>query len=406
MNNRSTITRSTLSLAIVAALTAGCHSSGGGGDEEQSAPTPQKVVVATVAPDYSSGAHAVFNTESPYDGQTDLAPTSSDITVVCHGDEFFRIERFTGENVTRFDINQPDAPLAQLSTKDASGVETANSNPHDLVFASDNKAYLLRYGSPKAWIVDPKASTDDAFKTGELDLSAYSVDGAPEMERGLIVDGKLYILLQRFDQSFAPQDAYVAVFDTATDSEIDTRPDQDGLKGILLPIKNPSDIEYNAETGLIYVQGSGRFGFAPQEPEYTGGIATIDPANQYATQLLVDDGDAQNHPLGQITDMEIVSADKGYLVGYAGFNDNTLYSFNPMTGAVDSDDHGVPQPVAGIEHTPIGGLAHDAQGQLWVGIADSTDPGLELLNGEDGSVIEQRLSTTLNPSTIAICDAQ
>lgn len=367
----------------------------------------QSAVIATVAADFSAGAHAVFSTADPYANVTQQSPTVSDITVVCHGEHFYRIERFSGENVTRFHISKPDEVLTQFSTQDTRGVEAASSNPHTLVFASDTKAYLLRYGSDKAWIVNPAATTDAEYKIGELDLSAYSNDGVPNMTRGIVVDDKLYIVLQRLAADFSPQDAYVAVFDTNTDTEIDTAPNSDGLNGILLPLKNPGDIEVLVGNNLIYVQGTGRFGssLANREPEYTGGVATIDPANDYATTLIFDDGDADTHPVGLITGMEIISETKGYLIGYTGFTDNTLFSFDPSSGTLDTDASGKPVAVAGIESTSIRGLAVDNNGTLWVGIADDTAPGVKLVKAADGSVISDLLATTLNPSTITMCDA-
>ena len=403
-----------ISLLLLAGATviSGCQLTRGGADDEPAvaAPAAQKAVIATVAPDYSSGAHAVVSTTEPFAAMTQLAPTVSDITVACNGKYFYRIERFSGENVSRFDIAQPDTPIYQYSTKDSSGVETASSNPHGLVFISDTKAYLLRYGSPKLWIVNPLASTEADFKIGEIDLSAYSVDGSPNMDRGVVVDGKAYITLQRLDKSFAPQDAYVVVIDTETDEEIDTDPATDGLKGILLPVKNPGDIEYSSDDGLIYVQGTGRYGSSfsnpPRDPEYTGGIVSIDPRNDHATKLVLDDGDATSHPFGLITGMEITSATKGYIIGYKGFTDNALYSFNPATGKVDVDADGKPKVVAGISGKGIGGLGADRSGQLWVSIADSNDPGVKLVKADDGTVIKERISTLLNPTTIAFCDAE
>ncbi len=389
----------------------GCQLTRGGGTDDtnttDTTPKGQKAVVATIAPDFSSGAHAVFSVEAPYEGTTQLSPTISDITVRCSGEYFYRIERFQGENIARFHIAQPDTAIYQYSTKASDGTETASSNPHDLLVISPTKAYLLRYGSPKLWIVNPSAETEADFKIGEIDLGAYSIGGAPNMDKGIVVDGKAYITLQRLDETFAPQDAYVVVIDTETDTEMDTQPAADGLKGILLPVKNPGDIEYSQDDGLIYVQGIGRYGnsFSGQDPEYAGGIVSIDPKDNNKVTLVLDDGDADNHPFGLITGMEITSATKGYIIGYKGFTDNALYSFNPATGQVDADATGEPVVVAGISGIGIGGLGVDADGKLWISMADATDPGIKVIKASDGSVIEERISTVLNPSTITFCDA-
>ena len=98
----------------------------------------QTAVVATVAPTYDSGAHSIISVD-PVDGprtaQNDLLPTTiSDISVASYGTYFYRIERFSADNVTKFDINAPDKPIWQYSTMAAG--ETVSSNPHGLVFLS------------------------------------------------------------------------------------------------------------------------------------------------------------------------------------------------------------------------------------------------------------------------------
>ena len=150
-------------------------------------------------------------------------------------------------------------------------------------------------------------------------MNAYADDdGIPEMESGVIVDGILYITMQRLN-NFAPSEtAYVALFDTATDTEIDTGvANDDNVLGIPLPIKNPGSIQYLEENDTIYVQGAGNAYATP--PDYTGGIVTIDPSS-YAVELLVDDGETT----GNISGMVIANADKGYFIGYAGWGAGQL----------------------------------------------------------------------------------
>ncbi|MFT6905415.1 MAG: hypothetical protein ACJAS1_002071, partial [Oleiphilaceae bacterium] len=80
------------------------------------------------------------------------------------------------------------------------------SNPYEMHFVSDSKAYILRYGSPSIWIVDPSVSAADEenFKIGEISLSAYDEDRIPEMVAGLISGNKLYVVMQAMDSNYAP----------------------------------------------------------------------------------------------------------------------------------------------------------------------------------------------------------
>ncbi|MEZ4526539.1 MAG: hypothetical protein R2941_11525 [Desulfobacterales bacterium] len=53
----------------------------------------------------------------------------------------------------------------------------------------------------------------------------------------------------------------------------------DGVKGIALPIRNIGAIQYLEENSSIYVQGVGDYGssWSGRDPEYSGGIVRIDP---------------------------------------------------------------------------------------------------------------------------------
>lgn len=363
----------------------------------------ETAVVSTVAPDYSSAAHSVIAVDplgGPRAVQNDLLPTAtSDITVAAYQNFFYRIERFQANNVTKFDISAPDTPVWQFSTNDAG--DTGSSNPYDLLFVSAEKAYLLRYGTTRAWIVNPSAADASGFKIGELDLGAYAdEDGIPEMSGGTVAGGKVFIALQRLDQDngwIPANTAYIAVFDTTTDTEIDTGiPNDDGVKGIPLPIKNIGAVQYLAENDRVYVQGVGDFGssWSARDPEYSGGIVEIDPLT-YAVDMVVDDGDADDHPYGNISGMDIVSADKGYFVGYAGWGDNTLYAFDPTTGDVygPANDDLKGKNIAGME----AGAYADNNGMLWV--CNQTDAQVVILNTADDT-IDETVSTNLNPTRV------
>jgi len=363
--------------------------------------TMQFAVTATAAPDFASGATSVINVATPRVSRNNLKPTISDLAIDCHGRHFYRIERFQGDNVTKFDVMAPEQVVYQFSTQAPS--DTAPSNPYQMVFMNADKAYLLRYGSTKAWIVDPSAQTESNFKVGELDLSAYAdADGVPEMAAGAVVDGKLFIVMQRFELFQTLQTAYVAVFDTVTDQEIDTGKATNNLKGIPLSIKNPLNIGYLAENDRIYVQATGKSEFGSSPAEYTGGIETINP-DDYNTQLVLDDGDENDHPFGQILNMALVTQSQAYFIGSTAFQTNSLYRFNPTTGAIFSDVNG-PVAVAGLFDSNLTSLAVDRNANLWVGNGDLAAPGMVVIDTADDSVEEALIGTNLNPVETCFCE--
>ncbi len=361
----------------------------------------QMGIVATVASDYSSSALSVA-TVDPKTGprivlNNQLPSAKSDITVKAFGSYFYRLGKYQSDNVTKVAVNAPNTPIWQYSSNDAAG---ESSNPYDLIFVNSQKAYLLRYGATTAWIVNPSATTEAAFKIGELDLSAYSDDGVPEMAGGVIANGRLFIILQRLDSFFCPSNtAYVAVFDVATDTEIDTGHGQGNMKGIPLSIKNPLSIQYAAGNNTVYIQGVGSFpggGWCDPVYEYTGGIESINPQT-YATRVVLDDGDATSHPYGAIAGMLIASPTKGYFVGYAGWGDNALYQFNPTTGAVTGALEGFQNIIiAGMES----GTYLDKNRMMWV--CNQSDATVDIVNTENNTLSE-RLDTNLNPLSVAFC---
>lgn len=344
-------------------------------------------IVATIAADYSSGAHAVISKDDNGDrlATNDLVPTGSDITVAAYGSHFYRIERaFAGNNITKFAGTDPQTPIWQYSTQDVGSAVL--SNPYDMIFVSETKAYVLRYGTGVAWIVNPLAETEAEFKIGELDLSAYDADGVPEMVSGVIANGNLYIAMQRLDNYAVTQNAYVAIFDVNTDQEIDANIAGDSLKGIPLQIRNSGNIIYEPVSNSIFVQGSGSY----WPEEFTGGIEKID-LTSLTTTVVVDDGDAVTHPYGLITELAVVSDSIVYFVGYAAWADNTLYKLDLGTAEITATD------VVSLISGQIANLSVDAEGLLWV--SDSANATVRIIDPATDTEVDA-LYTNLNPDKV------
>lgn len=347
----------------------------------------QKAVTVTAAPDFSSGAHAWASVDpvtGPRVVEYNLNPTISDLTVAANGPYFYVIERYQADNVSKYHIDAPTTRLWQCSTLGTEG----DGNPHDMVFAGSSKAYLTRYESTKLWVVNPSAADCAGFKIGEIDLSAFADgDGIPEMDKGIIVGGKLFITLQRMDRNagWVPQNGYLAVIDIATDTVIDPGiPNPDNVPGIPLNADNPSTIQLLPENGQLYVQCAGRF--SPQQ--LTGGVVKVDP-NTYATQTILSSS-AIN---ANIFDIAVLSPSKGYLIGYAGWQNNTLYSFNPTTGAV------LQSGIAGLAGTNLlGGLKIDKNKMLWAGTV-----GELVVIDTVGDTQNETLNVDLNPLRTVFC---
>lgn len=379
-------------------LTLGACSGGGGGGGSGAAVGANTAVVAARAPDFSSGAVSLVNRAAPFTARNNLAATISDIVVRSGGDHYFLIERFGTDRISRYAAANPATPVFTYSTQDAG--DTESSNPIDLLIVSPTKAYLLRYGAGTLWIVNPSATTEAAFKTGEIDLSQYDpVDGVPEMTGGLIRDGLLYVTMQRLENFAAVKNSFVAVIDTASDMEIPTGNTMTPPLGIELPAINASRIVASAAGGAILVLADGGFD-SSFEPMFAGGIVRIDPMNFGAT-LLLDDGTPGNAPFGQLVDLDIAASDRAYFIGSAGFfGTQTLYRFNPLTAAA-------PVAVSAAQGVNLSTLSVDAAGQLWLGRAEDTAPGLTVLGFSGGAetVLAPLIDTVLTPLNIDFVSA-
>ena len=366
-----------MGIAAVAVFAAGCS---------DSSSTPEGcgecyTVITGVASDYGS-SHLTLASGSSYEYTEGYAAQDlSDIGSAIYDGSFYRLGRSSQDNLTKYSVDNPNLVEWQFS------VET-DANPYDIVFASPQKAYVIRYGASSIWVVDPSvsASEEEFFKLAEIDLSAYDPDTVPNMSAAKIVDGKLFVAMQALDASWVPGQAYLAVIDTATDTEIDV--DGNPANGYALPltIKNPIDIDVQGSS--IYVTGVGRY--YPQE--FTGGIEKVN-ATTYDSTLLVDDGG----DLGQIPRIAIVSDTLGYLVDYASWQNTSLRRFNPSTGEVSDT------VVTGFSGIDIASLAVSAYDELWVGIGDAEAPEIRVLDTNDDSLIET-LELTMNPTQIHFMD--
>lgn len=354
-------------------------------DDEDVTPSDHYAVISTQASDNSAGDISIISLED-YSADNTNFSGGSDSVVSTYGEYIYRLGRFGQDNITRIDINDLDATPKQYSTDD---VSEESSNPYKLVVKDDSTGYLIRYGSSKIWIVNPLADTAEDFKTGEIDLSDYSgSDSIPEMADALLVDTKLYVLIQNLDRDngWVPGTAYVAVIDTSNNNtEIETNTDASTPKGIQLSVTNPNKLVYLSTNNTMYISGVGPYFPA----DYSGGIESIDLSDN-STNLVVDDGTSEAHPYGQVNNIAVLNSTRGYFIGYSAWKDTAVYSFNPTTGAVDSTPLLENKDISDIEIGPLG--------NLWV--TDRNNSGITIFDTVDNTVFKELIDTDLVPSDI------
>lgn len=337
--------------------------------------------IDTVEVDESASSYDIIN---GYEG-VDL----TDMAIASYGKNYYRIGRYLQDSITKYSYENPNQIEWQFSVNMEG--ETG-SNPYDIVFVSEDKAYVIRYGADSILIIDPSVSfnDEDNFQIGSIDLSAYNHEdqNVPFMSAAVLHEGNLYVTMQVMNGDWVPGDAMLAIIDTTTDTEVET-------SGVNLLVKNPIDLDVLGDS--LYVSGIGRYAnnwnTPPTPAEYTGGIEKIN-LDDLSSVLLVDDGDAEVHPYSQINGLTLVSETKGYFQSYVGWQDNALYEFNPTTGAV------VETPLTGLSGIDMRVAEVSLEGELWVGVGDDAYPEIQVIDPEDNSVI-QTIYTDKTPIGIA-----
>lgn len=352
------------------------------------ADAPYFAFASTRAADFSAGFYERISIGDTIElsGCTDSI-ASSDNVADTDGVNLFGIGRFQQDNITRYNAESLEADY-QYSVVGEDGVA---SNPYDIAFVSESKAYVARYGTTQVWIVNPSAASQEEFFIGEIDLSPYDTDGAAEMSQAVIVGDKLFVLMQRLKEFSPSIDGYIAVIDTNTDTEIATGQGEDGLNGIRLPMRNGMQMFFNEATNDLVVASTGDAfnDEAELADKLTGGVLLVD-ATDYSVDVLIED-DA----LGEfVSNVVIASADKGYVVSFTGFGTSFLRAFNPSTGIVDID------PLAEFNGVDITTLQVGPSGNVWVGRADAAENGFDLINPADDTLIGDRVRTELVPGSL------
>lgn len=364
--------------------------------------TPSFAVVQTVAPDYSGSEVVTLDPETEVVTKGYYIKDGSDYTVRSYNKDVFHIGRFFIDTIAKYNADALDTEVWSYTTQDTG--DSTSRNPYDIVSLSDTKAYILRYGSSKVWIVNPQATNADDFKIGELDLDSYIAEdnsnGTPNPSAGTIVDGKLFITLQRLNDAYSPNTAYIAVFDTETDLEIETNANADDtVMGIPLVGVNPLGNSIVSKDGVVYVTTRNSY----SDTDLTLSRVEAITASDYSLRTVLTADDIAENTSAFIGSSAIVSATKGYLVAEETFFSpyrvlSTVYSFNPTTGVIADT------AVAETGTEQISHISLDAANFLWISVSNPANPGVDVVNTETDVKELPRFATELNPTAIAFIE--
>lgn len=263
------------------------------------------------------------------------------------------------------------ATLAQYSAGNG-------SNPHDMAFVSEEKAYVSLYDASKIWIVNPLTGQS----LGEIDLSSYAdADGNPEVDQLFIQGTNLYASIQRLDRnnSDAPTNtSSVLVVDTQTDQVTNEIP---------LTFPHPVTGFAPLSNGDLLIPCVGNFGIID------GAIETIHTQTHTSSVVMTEEvfgGDAY--------EIAMIHDSKGYVVVLDSSFNTSMVSFDPSSGT----------QLATIlvgDGTVISDLAVNANQQVYVTYRDSSSPGIRIFDGNtDIELTSTPISTGLLPFEIVILE--
>ena len=362
-------------LLVIALITMGCEED----TSDVVKPTSRAMQFAFVTTtDFQTGSASVIWLDGSYTTDKDVAAIHSDAVARYYHGLIYVVNRFGADNIQVLD------PQNGFSTKRQFSVEPG-SDPHDIAFVSETKAYVTRYNSTELWIVNPTTGT----KQGSVDLSSLADgDGIPEMDHLQLMGDRLFVTVQRVDRT-ANWDpvgrSYVAVVDVSADTLVDVDPATAGSQPIVLDGTNPfSDLQLDGTTGKFYIACVGHWGVADS------GVELVDSANLTTEGIVLTGATVA----GDITDVAFASEEKGYAITTDANFHNVLISFNPMNGTVTGTVYAPGDFV--LQDVALGPGA-----ELFLGDRTATNPGVRIYDaGTGGEITSNPIDVGLPPFSI------
>lgn len=298
---------------------------------------------------------------------------ASDYTIDVYEQYLYHIGKFNIDTLTRYDAA---AEFLQADyTYSLTEPESSSSNTYQFVQVAEDKAYVVRYDKTSVQVVDPSAD-EESFVLGEVDLAAYVAEGAtyPRMHSAVVSDDKLFVGLQRLDANWQPTQSYVAVIDIATNAEIDTDAEDEGLKGIQLSADNLYSMAEDDD--YIYVAGRGDYS------DNSGALERIS-LDDYSVDTLIDGStfaalnDVENGVYYHVLAVEVVDDTLFVKINVEGGDAPRGYIYSAPTNNPANFTDVTPEAFAGEKIAVIQSGPDDT---LWVSLDNAETPDVYVLN--------------------------
>ena len=294
-------------------------------------------------------------------------------------DKVYIINRLGQDNVLVLNHSDLKTPLTQYSTGNG-------SNPHDMAFVSEEKAYISRYGRTQVLIVNPV--TGDSL--GAVDLSDFAdADGLPEVSQLALYGNYLFAACQRLDRDngWVPTDvSVIAVVDVMTDQVVDVDANTAGVQGIVMAGKNPAGAVQRGSKWFLSAVNT-------FDDLTDGGIEVIDLTNLRSEGVVLGEMALG----GNLSSLAMVSDDEGYVVVLDASFANIVKRFGLGMQSVSS-------PLDGLSGGFVPSLGVFG-GRLYVldqgSFADPASAGVRVYDVKTDALVAGPISTGLPPASIA-----
>lgn len=177
--------------------------------------TDNRLIMATVAMDYSVGALATFDLDTETLTEN-VSSISGDPVVVMDSGLLWQLNRYQYDTLRKYDPSNLQVPLKEVSL----APEVGSSNPHDVAVCGGN-VFVSLYGVPSL----PILNIDTLETIESIDLSQWSdEDDIPEASSLVVVDDQLFVGLQRLDRSdgFSPLTSVALQIDCNTNAVVNS----------------------------------------------------------------------------------------------------------------------------------------------------------------------------------------
>lgn len=270
-----------------------------------------------IATDFQTGSFATVELDPPrrVDPVNRERRVHRDAVARAFGGLVYVVNRFLGDTIQILDPARSFATVATCSVG-------RGANPHDIAFASADKAYVTRYELSELLVVNPSVGPDCAgFLRGTIDLGGLAdPDGVPEMDQMLLHANRLYVSLQRLDRNnfFAPAGrGMLAAIDVARDEIAGAIPLSGSNPFTLLPAGRGG-------RALLMVTETGGFN------SLDGGIEFVDLESGEPQGFFITEEDLG----GDITGALLISDRLGYAVLSDRDFASSLVAFDPATRSI------------------------------------------------------------------------